>query len=89
MSDTIFPTFAVNAPIAPHAISDLREAVGWDRREADYTTAPAVYWATVAGQALDGTLVAWCAILSDSVYHAVLLDVIVHPAWQRRGVGRQ
>ena len=34
-----------------------------------------------------GTLVAWCAILSDGVRHAVLIDVIVHPAWQRRGIG--
>lgn len=30
---------------------------------------------------------AWCAILSDGVRHAVLIDVIVHPAWQRRGIG--
>ena len=34
-----------------------------------------------------GKLVAWCAVLSDGVRHAVLLDVIVHPAWQRRGIG--
>ena len=34
-----------------------------------------------------GKLVAWCAILSDGVRHAVLIDVIVHPIWQRQGIG--
>ncbi len=41
----------------------------------------------MSGFDASGTLVAWCAILSDGVRHAVLIDVIVHPAWQRRGVG--
>ena len=33
-------------------------------------------------------LVAWCAILSDGVRHAVLIDVIVHPTWQRQAIGQ-
>jgi predicted N-acetyltransferase YhbS len=45
------------------------------------------YWGTVSGFDPAGELVAWCAILSDGVRHAVLIDVIVHPAWQRQGVG--
>lgn len=61
--------------------------VGWDRLEHDYPAALRGYWAYVGGFDDTGVLVAWCALVSDSVRHAILLDVIVHPAWQRRGVG--
>src|SRR5258706_15508596 len=81
-------TFAVDPHVAPRQVADLRAAVGWDRQDADYPAAFAGYWATVGGFDPSGALVAWLAILSDGVRHAVLLDVIAHPAWQRRGVGR-
>ena len=82
-------TFSINPVVMPKWLGDLRQAVGWDRQDADYPAALTGYWATVGGFAPDGALVAWCAVLSDGVRHAVLLDVIVHPDWQRRGVGRQ
>jgi ribosomal protein S18 acetylase RimI-like enzyme len=81
-------TFAVDAPVTPGEVCDLREAVGWGRQESDYPAAFARYYATVSGRDDAGALVAWCAVLSDGVRHAVLLDVIVHPAQQRRGIGR-
>ncbi|MGZ6386090.1 MAG: GNAT family N-acetyltransferase, partial [Ktedonobacteraceae bacterium] len=66
----------------------LREAVGWERLDDDYPTALEVYWATMSGFDFTGVLVAWCAILSDGVRHAVLIDVIVHPKWQKQGIGQ-
>ncbi len=81
-------TFAVNAPVEPTAIADLREAVGWERHDEDYPAALQRYWATVSGSDATGKLIAWCAVLSDGVRHAVLLDVIVHPDWQWRGIGQ-
>jgi len=81
-------TFVVNPRVEARAIVALRRAVGWDGLAGDYPAALAGYWATVGGFDAAGTLVAWCAILSDGVRHAVLLDVIVHPDWQDRGVGR-
>jgi len=81
-------TFIINPAIAARAIIDLRSAVGWGGLEADYPAALAGYWATVAGFDAAGELVAWCAILSDGVRHAVLIDMIVHPRRQRQGVGR-
>jgi GNAT superfamily N-acetyltransferase len=78
----------VNPQVGARAIVELRAAVGWGGLEADYPAALAGYWATVGGFDGAGELVAWCAILSDGVRHAVLIDVIVHPRWQRRGVGR-
>lgn len=77
-----------NVVLAPCAISDLREAVGWERLDDDYPAALKGYWATISGFDTKGALVAWCAILSDGVRHAVLIDVIVHPEWQRHGVGQ-
>ena len=82
-------TFIPNAPITPHTITDLREAVGWERLDEDYPTALEGYWATISGFDFTGALVAWCAILSDGTRHAVLIDVIVHPNWQRQGVGKE
>ncbi len=81
-------SFTINPTISAHAICDLRESVGWDRLEADYPAVLQGYWATVGGFDTVNKLVAWCAILSDGVRHAVLLDVIVHPLYQRKGIGK-
>ncbi|HEX5688999.1 MAG TPA: GNAT family N-acetyltransferase [Roseiflexaceae bacterium] len=86
-SDAI--TFAINPRVDARAVVALRHAVGWNGLETDYPAAFAGYWATVGGFTSAAELVAWCAILSDGVRHAVLLDVIVHPEWQDRGVGRK
>jgi GNAT superfamily N-acetyltransferase len=79
----------INPNVIPEAIGDLRESVGWDRSDEDYPAALEGYWATVGGFDSTGTLVAWCAIVSDGVRHAVLLDVIVHPLFQGQGIGSQ
>ncbi len=81
-------TFRRNGPVAPQSICDLREVVGWDRLDWYYPAAFKGYWGTVSGFDDTGKLVAWCAILSDGLLHAVLIDVIVHPAWQRQGIGQ-
>jgi len=81
-------SFTINPAVSSQAICDLRESVRWERQDEDYPTALQGYWATVGGFDASGTLVAWCAILSDGVRHAVLLDVIVHPSQQRQGVGK-
>jgi len=79
----------INPGVSPQAIVDLREAVGWDRQNEDYPAALKGYWGTVGGFDNRGMLVAWCAIVSDGVRHAVLLDVIVHPSFQKQGIGRE
>lgn len=82
------PQFQINPQIAAEQIVALRAAVGWGGLEADYPAALASYWAYIGGFDATGELVAWCAVIGDGVRHAALLDVIVHPAWQRRGVGQ-
>jgi len=38
---------------------------------------------------LDGTLVGFARATGDGVYRAVIWDVVVHPDWQGRSIGRQ
>ncbi len=79
----------LNPNVVSQAIGDLRESVGWERQDKDYPAALKGYWATVGGFDSRGKLIAWCAIVSDGVRHAVLLDVIVHPLFQGQGIGRE
>ena len=55
-------SFSTNPNIAPSAICDLREAVGWARQEEDYPAALQGYWATVGGFDAANTLVAWVVV---------------------------
>jgi GNAT superfamily N-acetyltransferase len=81
-------SFVFNPDISPSAVSDLRESVGWDRHATEEQDELQGYWATVGGFDERGTCIAWCALLSDGKYHGVLLDVVVHPDWQKKGIGR-
>ena len=77
----------VDARPEAQSICDLREAVGWERLESDYPAVLDHYNTTIAAYD-DEVLVGWCAVLSDSIRHGFFVDVIVHPAWQRRGIGK-
>ena len=82
------PRLHVNPTVSADAIIALRAAVGWNGLGQDYPAALRGYWAYLGGFDEQGKLIAWCAVISDGVRHAVLLDVIVHPAWQRQGIGQ-
>ena len=87
MSDEI--TFRVGDTPPPDVLSGLRESVGWEAARSDYPAAYDRYSTTVAGYTPDGALIAWAALVSDDIRHAFFVDVIVHPAYQRRGAGRR
>ncbi len=89
MSNENKVVWSTRPEIGPSAIADLREAVGWDRLDAEYREMLPRYWSTVAGFNSDGILIAWCELISDGRQHAVLLNVIVHPVYQRQGLGRE
>ena len=86
MSDDIL--FQVGNRPASDLLGILRESVGWEPALSDYPAAYDGYSTTVAGYTADGKLVAWAALVSDDIRHAFFVDVIVHPAHQRRGIGR-
>jgi GNAT superfamily N-acetyltransferase len=69
--------------------SDVMAAVGWPRREpADIQQAFENSFAAVAVYH-EGRLIAYGRTISDGVYQAAIYDVVVHPDWQHRGIGRQ
>ncbi|MHC4930588.1 MAG: GNAT family N-acetyltransferase [Planctomycetota bacterium] len=69
------------------ALCDLRESVGWGGNANDYPRAFESYRLTAAAYEGD-RLVGWCASVGDGVRHLFLIDLIVHPEFQRRGIGR-
>ena len=81
-------SFLPDPIVSVTAVSDLREAVGWGRLETGHADELKGFWATLGGFNENGTLIAWCALLSDGKYHGILLDVMVHPSWQKQGIGR-
>jgi ribosomal protein S18 acetylase RimI-like enzyme len=80
-------TFRVNAQPTESQLSDLCETVGWSRFGADYAALDH-YALTASAWANESRLVGWVSVVSDNVRHAFLLDVMVHPEFQRRGIGR-
>jgi GNAT superfamily N-acetyltransferase len=81
-------SFTLNPAVTTRAVSELRASVGWEPFEREEQHRWDGYWATVGGFDEQGTLIAWCALLSDGQQHGVLLDVMVHPQRQKQGIGR-
>ncbi len=78
--------YIFDAPISPAALADLRQAVGWDRMEADLANASlrnAFHLCCFDGAVLIG----YAAVVSNGVTDAYIQDVMVHPDWQHRGIG--
>lgn len=73
------------------ALLGLYASVGW---ESYLALDPRVLQASISRadhtiQALaDGGLIGFCRSLSDGVLYVMLQDVIVHPRYQRQGIGR-
>lgn len=75
-----------NQPIEPHEIESLRTLVGWDKMEGKYQRIlPKLY--TYYSVRIENELVGFLSILSDGVADAFLLDLMVHPNHQRKGIG--
>src|SRR5690242_20154895 len=63
-------------------------SVGWKEFH-HLEEALAGYAVTTSAWTDEGRLVGWTSVVSDMVMHAFLLDVMVHPDFQRQGIGRQ
>ena len=78
--------------VLPNQLEDLSSAVGWSPRPLDqvkqalensYSYVSA--WHSHEGQE---QLIGFARAVSDGVFHAVLLDILVHPHFQNRGIGK-
>ncbi|RPF50394.1 acetyltransferase (GNAT) family protein [Aquisalibacillus elongatus] len=77
----------INLTINNHEVPELRECVGWERRDADY---PALFercnfWAGVRD--VNGRLVAFGYVCGMGLQHGYLEDIMVHPDYQGMGIG--
>jgi len=73
-------------PVKHEEIESLRAAVGWDKMEGKYDRIlPKLYsWYSVR---IDNDLIGFLSVLSDGIGDAFLLDLMVHPGFQRKGIG--
>src|ERR1700688_4153192 len=76
----------------PAEYAQLFETTGWNARykvsAEDLSNALSASWSSVSAYE-SGRLVGFGRTMSDGVLYAVLFDVIVHPDFQRQGIGRE
>jgi ribosomal protein S18 acetylase RimI-like enzyme len=81
-------TIRRNAKLSGKQIEDLRVAVGWDRMEGYYDRILARSYAHFSILDDNGSLIAFVNVISDGIGDAFLVDLIVHPDYQDRGIGQ-
>ena len=77
-----------NANLYGKQIEDLRVAVGWDRMDGYYDRILARSYAHFSVYDDDGSLIAFVNVISDGIGDAFLVDLIVHPDDQGKGIGK-
>lgn len=80
---------AINMEFAEGEIPDLRESVGWSRRDADYPSllTKCLFWAGARDE--NCKLVGFGYITGPGLEHGYMEDILVHPQYQRQGIGKQ
>ena len=73
-------------PVKSEEINALRASVGWDHDNESYDTILKRTYThyTVRSQ---GKLIGFLNVLSDGIGDAFLVDIMVHPEFQRNGIG--
>ncbi|HIK38446.1 MAG: GNAT family N-acetyltransferase [Geminocystis sp.] len=86
--------FSTNRPIDLYELEELCDSVGWARRplrkvkkalEHSYLVASA--W-EVKGNNGKTTLIGFARATSDHAFNATIWDVVIHPRFQRKGLGK-
>jgi len=71
---------------------DLFETTGWNQakpiQQDQIYTAISHSWYTVSAYK-DDRLVGFGRVISDGIYHALIVEMIVHPKFQRQEIGSQ
>lgn len=77
----------INLEIKNHEVPELREAVGWERRDADYPSLfeHCLFWAGLRDK--NNSLIAFGCMVGPGIEHGYLEDIIVHPSYQGKGIG--
>ncbi|MFC1533244.1 GNAT family N-acetyltransferase [Thermodesulfobacteriota bacterium] len=73
--------------VTPKEIEDLRAVIGWDRCEGTYESILCKHFAYYIARADDYGLIGYVSVLCDGISNAFLLDLMVHPEYQKARLG--
>lgn len=85
---TIKILFHRERPIDPQAIRSLYASVGWWPERTEEQIARVLRDDVAVGAWDADQLIGFARIVSDYSFHAYIDDVMVHPAYQREGIGK-
>lgn len=80
--------YKYNETVSAKDLSDLREAVGWNRMEDEYSNPLMTSYYHIAVYE-DGKLVGYIDSVSNGVTDAYIQDLMVHPDYQGKGLGTE
>lgn len=78
--------YKYNETVSPKALSDLREAVGWNRMEKEYASPMMTSYFHIAVYEKE-ELIGYIDCVSNGVTDAYIQDLMVHPDYQGKGMG--
>ncbi len=77
-----------NAPLHGKQVEDLRVAIGWDRMDGYYDRILPRSYAYFSVDNENSDLIAFVNVISDGIADAFLVDLMVHPDYQGKGIGQ-
>ena len=80
--------YQYNETVSAKDLSDLREAVGWNRMESEYSNPLMTSYYHIAVYE-DDKMVGYIDSVSNGVTDAYIQDLMVHPDYQGKGVGTE
>lgn len=77
----------INMTLLSNEVPDLRESVGWGRRDQDYPVLfdRCNFWAGVKDES--NNLIAFGYVCGMGLEHGYMEDIIVHPNYRNKGIG--
>ena len=80
--------YQYNEAVSAKTLSDLRESVGWNRMEDEYSNPLMMSFYHIAVYE-DDKLVGYIDSVSNGVTDAYIQDLMVHPDYQGKGLGTE
>ena len=80
--------YRFNENVSANDLSDLREAVGWNRLEKEYSDPRMTSYYHIAVYE-ENRMIGYIDSVSNGVTDAYIQDLTVHPAYQGKGVGTE
>jgi ribosomal protein S18 acetylase RimI-like enzyme len=77
----------VDGQVEAKEIAQLRGSIGWRSLEDKFERGIKNTYLHLTVRDKNGKLIAFLRVISDGVIHAYIADFVVHPEYQRKGIG--